>query len=123
MLQATRTSVVTAESANGTTIWTRESASFPTPHDGDFPVRVLVHPPLRSQSHMPEVVRIEATGLGGKDLGSPDEWDISVRTDVEGQNVYGPSLATIEELVTEPDESGGLKTKHSRVFDFALFCS
>ena len=61
---------------------------------------------------MPDVVRIEATGLGGKDLGPPDEWDISVRTDAEGQNVYGPSLATIEDLVTEPDESGGLETKH-----------
>ena len=48
---------------------------------------------------MPEVVHIEATGLGGKDLGVEGQRDISIRTDPEGQNVYGPSLATVEDIV------------------------
>ena len=45
---------------------------------------------------------MEATGLGGKDLGVVGPWDISIRTDAEGQNVYGPSLATVEDVVLEP---------------------
>ena len=61
---------------------------------------------------MPEVIQIEATGLGGKDLGMEGPWDISIRTDPEGQNVYGPSLATVEDIVIEPCESGGTSTKH-----------
>ena len=40
---------------------------------------------------MPEVVHIEATGLGEKDISLPDRWDMSIRTDPEGQNVHGPS--------------------------------
>ena len=44
---------------------------------------------------MPDVVHIEATGLGGRDIGFPERLDISIRTDPEGQNVYGPSLATV----------------------------
>ena len=39
-------------------------------------------------------------------------WDISIRTDPEGQNVYGPSLATVEDVVSEPCKSGGTSTKH-----------
>ena len=61
---------------------------------------------------MPEVIQIEATGLGGKDLGVEGAWDISIRTDPEGQNVYGPSLATVEDIVIEPCQSGGTSTKH-----------
>ena len=61
---------------------------------------------------MPEIVHIEATGLGGKDIGLPERWDMSIRTDPEGQNVYGPSLATVEDVVVEPCGSGGQCTKH-----------
>ena len=61
---------------------------------------------------MPEVIQIEATGLGGKNLGVDRPWDISIRTDPEGQNVYGPSVATVEDIVIEPNESGGMSTRH-----------
>ena len=61
---------------------------------------------------MPDVVHIEATGLGGRDIGFPERWDISIRTDPEGQNVYGPSLATVEDVVVEPNGTGGQWTKH-----------
>ena len=61
---------------------------------------------------MPDVVHIEATGLGGRDIGFPERWGISIRTDPEGQNVYGPSLATVEDVVVEPNGTGGQWTKH-----------
>ena len=52
----------------------------------------MLTPPLtRDHAQVSEVVNIEATGLGGKDLGVVGPWDISIRTDPEGQNVYGPS--------------------------------
>ena len=54
---------------------------------------------------------MEATGLGGRDLGYPERWDISVRSDPEGQSVYGPSLATVETTVVEPNGMGGTTTK------------
>ena len=50
--------------------------------------------------------------LGGKDIGLPGQWDISIRTDPEGQNVHGPSLATVEDVVIELCNSGGTSTKH-----------
>ena len=56
------------------------------------------------QTQMSEIVYIEATGLGGKDIGLPDRWNMSIRTDPEGQNVYGPSLATVEDVVVKPFE-------------------
>ena len=80
--------------------------------DDEFPLQVLTPPLTRDHAQMPEVVNIEATGLGGKDLGVVGPWDISIRTDPEGQNVYGPSLATVEDVVIEPCQSGGTSTKH-----------
>ena len=80
--------------------------------DDEFPLRVLTPPLTRDHVQMPEVVNIEATGLGGKDLGVVGPWDISIRTDPEGQNVYGASLATVEDVVLEPCRSGGTSTKH-----------
>ena len=83
MLQAVNTTEISLRSKNGTTLWTRASPRLP-----------------------------EATGLGGKDLRVVGPWDISIRTDPEGQNVYGPSLATVEDVVIEPCQSGGTSTKH-----------
>ena len=102
ILQSVRTAAVTLESKNGTTVWTKDSAGLPIPRDDEFPLRVLAHPLTRDQAHMPKVVHIEATGLGGRDIGLPERWDMSIRTDPEGRNVYGPSLATVEDVVVEP---------------------
>ena len=41
---------------------------------------------------MPDVLHIEATGLGGRDLGYPERWDLSLRSDPEGQQVYALPL-------------------------------
>ena len=87
-------------------------ARLPIPVDDGFPLQVLTPPLTRDHAQMPEVVNIEATGLGGKDLGVVGPWDISIRTDPEGQNVYGPSLGTVEDVVIEPCQSGGTSTKH-----------
>ena len=40
---------------------------------------------------------MEATGLRGRNLVYPFPWDISIRSDNEGQSIYGPSLALMEE--------------------------
>ena len=61
---------------------------------------------------MPDVLHIEATGLGGRDLGYPERWDLSIRSGPEGQHVYGPSLANVETITVEGDGSGGTTTKH-----------
>ena len=66
----------------------------------------------RDQSHMPDVLHIEATGLGGRDLGYPERWDLSLRSDPEGQQVYGPSLANVEIIAVEDDGGSGKRTKH-----------
>ena len=96
MLQEVNTTEISLRSKNGTTLWTRASPCLPTPGDEAFPLQVLTPPLTRGHAQMPEVIQIEATGLGGKDLGMEGPWDISIRTDPEGQNVYGPSLATVE---------------------------
>ena len=106
-----QTATVSVESSVGTTLWTRDSVCLPTPQDDEFPLRLLVHPTTRDQSHLPEVLHVEATGLGGRDLGFPEKWDISIRSDPERQNVYGPSLATVEDTVEEPNGTGGTVTK------------
>ena len=40
-----------------------------------------------------------------------ERWNISIRSDPEGQHVYGPSLATVENTVVEPNGTGGTTTK------------
>ena len=112
MLQAVNTTEISLRSKNGTTLWTRASPRLPIPVDEEFPLQVLTPPLTKDHAQMPEVVNIEATGLGGKDLRVVGPWDISIRTDPEGQNVYGPSLATVEDVVIEPCQSGGTSTKH-----------
>ena len=112
MLQEVSNTELSLRSKNGTTLWTRANPCLPTPEDDAFPLQVLTPPPTRELARMPEVVQIEATGLGGKNLGEDRPWDISIRTDPEGQNVYGPSVATVEDIVIEPDESGGMSTRH-----------
>ena len=112
MLQAVNTTEIFLKSKNGTTLWTKACSRLPISLDDEFPLRVLTPPLTRDHAQMPEVVNIEATGLGGKDLGVVGPWDISIRTDPEGQNVYGPSLATVEDVVLEPCQSGGTSTKH-----------
>ena len=88
----------------------RGKGSLPEVDIGEFPVKILVLPEVRSQ-HNPDTLDIEATGLGGRDLGYPVPWDISLRSDKDGQSVYGPSMATVESTIREPTGMGGTIAK------------
>ena len=112
ILEQVSTANVTLESSQGTTLWTRGSVCLPEPQNDEFPLRLLVHPATRDQSHLPETLHVEATGLGGRDLGYPERWDVSLRSDAEGQHVYGPSLANVENIIVEANGTGGTTTKH-----------
>ena len=110
ILELVSTANVTLESSHGTTLWTRNSVCLPEPQDDEFLLRLLVYPKTRDQSHLPDVLHVEATGLGGRDLGYPERWDISLRSDADGQHVYGPSLANVEDTIVEANGTGGTIT-------------
>ena len=75
-----------------------------------YPLQLIVLPGEEIQRHLPETLHVEATGLGGRDLLYPIPWDISIRSDKEGQSIYGPSLAPMEENVDVPGIFGGTET-------------
>ena len=75
-----------------------------------YPLQLIVLPGEEIQRQLPETLHVEATGLGGRDLSYPIPWDISIRSDKEGQSVYGPSLAPMEETVSIPGPFGGSQT-------------
>ena len=68
----------------------------------ELPVDMHVVHEAAPDRKLPDIIRIDCTGLGGHDLGGPLPWHICVRTDRHGQNIYGPSLATLETTVHHP---------------------
>ena len=102
--------VVEAESRNGEVVWSSAQDCPPTIPNGSYPLQLIVVPGEEIQRHLPETLHVEATGLGGRDLLYPIPWDISIRSDKEGQSIYGPSLARMEETVDVPGIFGGLAT-------------
>ena len=61
---------------------------------------------------------IDCTGLGGHDLGGLKDFDICIRTDKYGQNIYGPSVTPLESTSRDGDlhvslvALGGFKAMH-----------
>ena len=53
----------------------------------DFPIKLTSCPIVKSQHNLPDRLRVEATGLGGRDLQFPEPWDISLRSDKYGMSV------------------------------------
>ena len=102
--------VVEAESQHGVVVWSSAQNRPPTIPTDSYPLQLIVLPGEEIQRHLPETLHVEATGLGGRDLSYPIPWDISIRSDKEGQSVYGPSLAPMEETVAIPGPSGGSQT-------------
>ena len=102
--------VVEAESRNEEVVWSSAQAGPPTIPNDSYPLQLIVVPGEEIQRHLPETLHVEATGQGGRDLQYPIPWDISIRSDKEGQSVYGPSLARMEETVDVPGIFGGLAT-------------
>ena len=105
--------VVEAESQNGVVVWSSAQNCPPTIPTDSYPLQLIVLPGQEIQRHLPETLHVEATGLGGRDLSYPIPWDISIRSDKEGQSVYGPSLAPMEETVAIPVPSEALKPYRS----------
>ena len=102
--------VVEAESKQGVVVWSSAQKDPPAIPTDSFPLHLAVLTGDDIQRHLPETLHVEATGLGGRDLSYPIPWDISTRTDKEGQAVYGPSLAPLEETVVVPGLLGGTQT-------------
>ena len=95
--------VVEVESQHGVVVWSSAQKCPPTDF---YPLQLIVLPGEEIQRHLPETLHVEATGLGGRDLSFPIPWDISIGSDKEGQSVYGPSLAPMEETVSIPGPFG-----------------
>ena len=102
--------VVEVESQHGVVVWASAQKCPPTLATDSYPLQLMVLPGEEIQRHLPETLHVEATGLGGRDLSFPIPWDISIRSDKEGQSVYGPSLAPMEETVSIPGPFGGSQT-------------
>ena len=60
-----------------------------------YPLKVVFSDPKRT-NWLSRKITLDATGLGGSDLPSPSKADIIVRTDKHKQNIYGPSMSTVE---------------------------
>ena len=102
--------VVEAESRQGVVVWS-STQKCPTTIPADaYPLQLIVLPGEEIQRHLPETLHVEATGLGGRDLLYLIPWDISIRSDKEGQSIYGPSLAPMEETADIPGMFGGTET-------------
>ena len=102
--------VVEAESTQGTVVWSSTQKDHPAILEDSLPLKLVVRPEHDIQRHLPHTLQVEATGLGGRDLTHPIPWDISIRSDKEGQSVYGPSLAPLEDTVFVNNNCGGTET-------------
>ena len=62
-----------------------------------YPLKVVLSDPKRTNWPSRKCT-LDATGLGGSDLPSLNKADITVRTDKHKQNIYGPSMTTVESV-------------------------
>ena len=115
--------VVEAESQHGVVVWSSTQNCPSTIPADSYPLQLIVVPGEEIQRHLPETLHVEATGLGGRDLLYPIPWDISIRSDKEGQSIYGPSLAPMEENVDVPGIFGGTETIQVTALDMNSWCS
>ena len=77
--------VVEAESKQGVVVWSSTLKDHPAILTDSLPLKLVVRPENDIQRHLPATLHVEATGLEGRDLTYPIPWDISIRTDKEGQ--------------------------------------
>ena len=102
--------VVEAESQHGVVVWSSAQDCLHAIPTNSYPLKLIVVPGEEIQRHLPETLHVEATGLGGRDLSFPIPWHISIRSDKEGQSIYGPSLAPMEEKAEVAGIFGGTTT-------------
>ena len=102
--------MVEAVSKHGAVVWSSKQKGHPAVPKDSLPLKLVVRPEKDIQRHLPDILHVQATGLGGRDLIYPIPLDISIRSDKEGQHVYGPSLAPLQETVMVDGMFGGTET-------------
>ena len=90
--------VVEAESQHGVVVWSSAQNCPPTIATDSYPLQLILRPCMWRQPD---------SGVG---ILYPIPWHISIRSDKEGQSIYGPSLAPMEEKVDVPGILRGTET-------------
>ena len=72
--------VIEATDANGEIVWTSTHRN-PTSQLTAFPYTVVIKTDKEIQRHLPDILRVETTGLGGRDLNTGTPWDLCIRSD------------------------------------------
>ena len=93
LLADVRTTRVVVTNGQGDTVYKRETGVLN--RKIIYPLKVVLSDPKRT-NWPSQKITIDATGLGGSDLPSQIKADITVRTDKHKQNIYGPSMTTVE---------------------------
>ena len=93
LLADVRTTRVVVTNGQGDTVYKRETGVLN--RKIIYPLKVVLSDPKRT-IWPSQKITIDATGLGGSDLPSQIKADITVRTDKHKQNIYGPSMTTVE---------------------------
>ena len=93
LLADVRTTRVVVTNGQGDTVYKRETGVLN--RKIIYPLKVVLSDPKRT-NWLSQKITIDATGLGGSDLPSQIKADITVRTDKHKQNIYGPSMTTVE---------------------------
>ena len=93
LLADVRTTRVVVTNCQGDTVYERETGVLN--RKIIYPLKVVLSDPKRTNWPSKKIT-LDATGLGGNDLPSQIKADITVRTDKHKQNIYGPSMTTIE---------------------------
>ena len=92
-----RTTRVVVTNCHGDSVYERQTGMLG--RKMIYPLKVVLSDPKRTNWPSRRCT-LDATGLGGSDLPSRVKADITVRTDKHKQNIYGPSMTTVE-LVTK----------------------
>ena len=100
--------MVEAESKQGVVVWSSAQKDPPAIPTDSFPIQLAVLTGDDISRHLPETLHVEATELGGRDLSYPIPWDISIRTDKEGQ--FTDPRSPLNETVVVPGILGGTPT-------------
>ena len=93
LLADIRTTRVVVTNCQGDTVYERDTGLLNRKFF--YPLKVVFCDPKRT-NWPSRMITLDATGLGGSDLPSLSKADIIVRTDKHKQNIYGPSMSTVE---------------------------
>ena len=95
LLADVRTTMAIVTNRHGDTVYERQTGLLNK--NMIYPLKVVLSDPKRTNWPSRKCT-LDATGLGGNDLPSLTKADITVRTDKHKQNIYGPSMTTVESV-------------------------